>query len=650
LRRGILGVSLSCMAETASVALGASLLWPRPQQLRMSGGSWPLPACLRVRCGPGVQPGPALGWLEQALVARGHRLERALGDAGAPLLGQLSLELGAAPAAGQRVTGESYRLRIAAGTLSLSASDPRGLQHGLCTLVQLLLSAQGEPGQLLLPELELQDFPDFPERGVMLDVSRDKVPTLGTLRALIDRLASWKINQLQLYLEHSFAYAGHEQVWQNASPYTPEEMRELDAYAAERHIELVPNQNSFGHMHRWLVHEPYRQLAECPDGFDHPWNWTREPYGLCATDPGSLALLEDLYDQLLPNFRSRRFNVGLDETIDLGHGRSKSACEARGTERVYLEFLKAVHERVRARGHRMMFWGDIIVKRPELIAELPRDAIALEWGYEADHPFPDHLQRFAQAGLEFYVCPGTSSWNSIAGRSENAILNLARAASAGFRAGASGLLTTDWGDHGHLQPLPVSYLGLLLGAGFSWNVTDARHPQRLDVPQLLDRHAFFDAAGVLGRVAYDLGNAYREADSLRPNASVLFWILLKPERLFSPPGVTAESLARTLAYVERVTEPLARARSSAPDAALVLLELGWTRDVLAFACRLGMARCAAGNADDHRALPAPQRAALAAELGDLIERQRAVWLARNRPGGLDDSLRRLEVLLQSLRG
>jgi len=516
--------------------------------------------------------------------------------------------------------------------------------------VQLLLLAPGQPGKIELPELELEDFPDFRARGVMLDVSRDKVPTLDTLRLLIDRLASWKLNQLQLYFEHSFAYAGHDVVWKDASPYTAEEIRELDAYAAERHIELVPNQNSFGHMHRWLALPPYRRLAECPDGFDHPWNWTREPYGLCATDPGSLSLLEDLYDQLLPNFRSRQFNVGLDETIDLGHGRSKSACDERGTERVYLEFLKQVHALVQARGHRMMFWGDIIVKRPELITELPREAIALEWGYEADHPFPEHLQRFREAGLEFYVCPGTSSWNSLAGRSENAILNLARAAEQGKAAGASGFLITDWGDHGHLQPLPVSYLGFLLGAGFSWNVADAQRPQELDVPQLLDRHAFFDAAGVLGRVAHDLGNAYREAGSLRPNASVLFWILLKPERLFTPPGVTRESLERTLAHVERASEPLEQARASAPDAALVLQELGWARDMLAFACRLGIARCAAGNTDHLAALPAPERAGLAAELGNLIEQHRTLWLQRNRPGGLGDSARRLEVLLQSLRG
>jgi hypothetical protein len=543
---------------------------------------------------------------------------------------------------------QAYVLRSGGGRISLVAGSAAGLQYGLATLAQLIALAPGAPGQLELPHVELQDAPDFLQRGVMLDVSRDRVPALRTLRMLIDRLARWKVNQLQLYMEHTFAYVGHQRVWQHASPLTAEDVVELDAYCAERHIELVPNQNSFGHMHRWLVHEPYRRLAECPDGFEHPWNWSKEPYGLCATDPGSLKLLEELYDQLLPHFRSRLFNVGLDETIDLGAGRSKAACEERGTERVYLEFLREVQARVQARGRRMMFWGDIIVKRPELIAELPREAIALEWGYEADHPFAEHLQLFQRAGLEFYVCPGTSSWNSIAGRTENAIGNLARAALEGKAAGAAGLLTTDWGDHGHLQPLPVSYLGLLLGSGFSWNVGSAERAAQLDVAGLLDRHAFADPTGSLGAVARDLGNAYREAGSLRPNASVLFWALIKPERLFEPPGVTRESLERTLELVERASEPLASARPALSDGPLLRDELGWARDALRFACRIGIERAGLADRDAVGSLPGNVRAALALELRKLIERHRALWHARNRPGGLADSAGRLEQLLSTL--
>ncbi|MEO8180645.1 MAG: family 20 glycosylhydrolase [Deltaproteobacteria bacterium] len=631
------------MSEPASVP-ALEWLFPRPRRMQAPGSSWQLPAQLGWAAASEV-PAPAIDWVELALKARGHALERRA--AGGPVELELRVEP-SSPLPSLGTAAQAYVLRIRAGTILLSAPAPVGLQYGLATLAQLIAQSPGARGQLALPELEITDAPDFAERAVLLDVSRDKVPTLATLRALIARLARWKVNQLQLYFEHTFAYAGHQRVWQHASPYTPEDMRELDAYCAARFIQLVPNQNSFGHMHRWLVHDHYRPLAECPGGFEHPWNWSSEPYGLCATDPGSLALLEELYDQLLPNFQSRMFNVGLDETFDLGQGRSKAACEERGTERVYLEFLQQVHARVQRRGHRMQFWGDIIVKRPELIRELPADAIALEWGYEADHPFAEHLTLFQRAGLDFYVCPGTSSWNSIAGRTENAILNLASAARQGKAAGAAGLLTTDWGDNGHLQPLSVSYLGLLLGAGFSWNVASAERPLELDVAQLLDRHVFQDAGSVLGGVARDLGNAYREVGSLRPNASALFWVLIKPERLFSPPGVTRESLEHTLAYVERVSAPLAAARPACEDGVQVVKELGWVRDVLRFACRLGIARSGLEDRDVVSALPARERLALRTELHALIERHRSLWLARNCLGGLADSAGRLERLLATL--
>ena len=183
-----------------------------------------------------------------------------------------------------------------------------------------------------------------------------------------------------------------EQVWREASPFTSQEIQALDLFCRERHVELVPNQNSFGHMHRWLVHEPYRSLAECPDGFEHPWNPTREPYSLCAVDPKSLDLLRDLYDQLLPNFSSPLVNVGCDETLDLGRCRSAAACAERGREEVYVEFLRQVHGLVAGRGRRMQIWGDILLERPDLIGQLPPDAILLEWGYEADHPFAEHHQ------------------------------------------------------------------------------------------------------------------------------------------------------------------------------------------------------------------------------------------------------------------
>ena len=155
----------------------------------------------------------------------------------------------------------------------------------------------------------------FEVRGYMLDVSRDKVPTMSTLRQIVDILCSFGYNQFQLYTEHTFRYSKHEAVWRNASPVTPAEIRELDAYCAMKGMELVPNQNSFGHMERWLVHPEYNHLAAMPKGGAiTPWGTIKKyPTTLDPSNPGCVEFLAGLYDELLPNFSSRLFNIGCDQ-------------------------------------------------------------------------------------------------------------------------------------------------------------------------------------------------------------------------------------------------------------------------------------------------------------------------------------------------
>src|SRR6185295_16896207 len=104
-----------------------------------------------------------------------------------------------------------------------------------------------------------------------------------------------------------------------------------------------------------------------------------------------------------------------------------------------------------------------------LVPEVPKDAVACLWGYEADHPFEEQTQTLADAGLPFYVCPGTSSWQSIGGRLDNMLANVHSAAHWGAARGARGLLVTDWGDRGHLQPAFASWPGFLVAAEASWN-------------------------------------------------------------------------------------------------------------------------------------------------------------------------------------
>jgi hypothetical protein len=522
---------------------------------------------------------------------------------------------------------QGYRLEITPHGISLRGHEAAGMFYGVCTLNQLLSQASDNS----LPCLVVEDWPDFPARGVMLDISRTKIPKMTTLYDLVDRLATWKVNQLQLYTEHTFTYRNHPQAWENASPMTGEEILALDAFCRERFIELVPNQNSFGHLTHWLKLPRYAALAEVTGKFTSPWGEMEGPFSLSPVQPGSLELVRSLYDELLPHFSSRMFNVGCDETIDLGAGQSKQLCAERGVNRVYLDFLLKIHEDVSRRGFKMQFWGDIIVQAPELVAELPADSIALEWGYDAEHPFDEHGRLFATSGIPFYVCPGTSSWNSIAGRTENAIANLLNAAENGLKHGAVGYLNTDWGDNGNWQTLPVSFLGFAAGAAFSWSLENNRN---LDLAEALSRFAFDDPAGVMGKLAYDLGNVYLATGIKIPNVSALFGVMQRSlEEIAAYPGIVPAPFQYSLEAIDRAAAHLGKDRSQRPDAALIRREFGLAVHMLRHACQRGLRAL-----ETDASCKADQSGLLGKDLDDLLGEYRAVWLERNRPGGLAESL------------
>jgi hexosaminidase len=341
---------------------------------------------------------------------------------------------------------------------------------------------------------------------------------------------------------------------------------------------------------------------------------------------------------LLPHFSSRMFNVGCDETFDVGQGRSKEACATRGSGRVYLDFLLNIYQEVKRHDRVMQFWGDIIVGHPDLVPELPKDVIALEWGYEAEHPFDTHGERFAAAGIPFYVCPGTSSWTSVGGRTTNALGNLQNAADNGLKHGAIGYLNTDWGDRGHWQVLPVSYLGLAAGAAYPWSMKANRS---LDVAQAISWHAFRDSTGTMGCVAYDLGNVYEISGLSRHNSSILFWILQRPLSDIREhyPQATEANLTRALEAIDQAMEPLGKAQMARPDAGLILHEFANSARLLRHACRRGLL---ALSADTTAASSLKNE--LGQDLQEIISDYRHIWLARNRVGGLADSMARLEQL------
>ncbi|MCU4164519.1 beta-N-acetylhexosaminidase [Carboxylicivirga caseinilyticus] len=541
------------------------------------------------------------------------------------------------------IADQEYQLTINPEAITIKSGSDAGFYYALVTLNQIGFYAQ-KTG--FWPCVEIIDKPDFPRRGIMLDISRDKVPTMHTLMSLIDQLAGLKINEIQLYTEHTFAYKNHEMVWKDASPMTPQEIQTLDKYCKERFIDLVPNQNSFGHMNRWLKHPEYTHLAELEEPGKTIWGM-RSKNTLSPMEEGSLELMQELYAELLPNFSSKYFNIGCDETVELGVGKSKGLCKETGKGQVYLNYLLELKKEVDKYGRTTQFWGDIILNHPELISELPKDMVALIWGYEANHPFDKQCKQFAEAGLDYYVCPGTSSWLTIIGRNKNAFANLLNAAENGKRHNAKGYLITDWGDHGHWQPLSVSYPSFIYGAALSWNVSDSKD---MDIAKATSQFLLLDETDIAGKVLVNLGNAYLKTGAITDNSNIFYQLLrrnnhsIKTDRWLKQ--IYAEKLARTKNFINDQIELLGNAQISSYDSNTVKQEIQLAAKLAIHACDVGIAKSQT-HEGYFKDISLHKQKEFIDTLDYIIMKHQTIWMLRNRKGGLEDSVTKLENIKKS---
>lgn len=542
---------------------------------------------------------------------------------------------------------EAYRLEITQTAIQVTSAGRAGAFYALVTLGQLLTQSQ------TLPCCTIEDAPEFPMRGFMLDISRGRVPQMQTLYRTADLLAQFKYNQIQLYIEgFSFAYPSFPECTAGKTPLTGAELDAFKIYCAERCIELVPNQNSLGHMAPWLERPEYRHLAEQEDGLE-VMGRKFPPTTLDASAPESLKLVERMMDDLLPHFDSEWFNVGLDEAFELGKGKNAQLVRKCGADRLFLDYAVRLYEQVKARGKRMMMWADAPASSELLRRELPKDILLLEWGYEAEYPLEARAKALSEAGRRFCVCPGTSSWSSFTGLTDNMLSNVKTAAKTAAEYRAEGILMTDWGDMGHLQPPPTAWAGLALAGALAW--APSQNAEDAALAEELDRFVFRDAARQMGKLTLDAGR-YARLEEFHMACRTLACLPMvlgpaEPEefqtRCVKFAGVMAnmapspvkeiylESLSKRGVLDERplldeldtLCARLETTQMQCADAALIASEY---RCALESVRVLTKARAALTRGERPNAL--------AGEIAALMEQYRLLWLQRSKACGLESGL------------
>lgn len=360
---------------------------------------------------------------------------------------------------------QAYKLNIDEKSIVIKGSDEAGLLYGVQSLCQII-----EQCGLSLSCMEIQDYPHILHRGYYFDQTRGRVLTLEALKKLADKLCRYKINELQLYVEHTYLFTGLSEMWRDETPLMADEIMELDRYCRERSIELIPSLSSFGHLYTLLSTKSYGDMCELENSWQQPFSFLdrMRHHTVNVADERVLPLIKGMLEEYLNLFSTDKFNFCADETFDLGKGKASGLAEEKGVHRIYIDYIKELCTFLTEKGKIPMFWGDVIGEQPEMIKELPEQVICLTWGYAPDQR-EDESRKMAELGAKQYLCPGVQGWNHWINKIEDAYKNIARMCSYAHKYAAMGVLTTDWGDYGHVNCPEYSVPGMIFGGVFSWN-------------------------------------------------------------------------------------------------------------------------------------------------------------------------------------
>ncbi|MFZ0319085.1 MAG: beta-N-acetylhexosaminidase, partial [Candidatus Sulfotelmatobacter sp.] len=342
--------------------------------------------------------------------------------------------------------------------LIVAANTGQGLFYGVQTLRQLL---HGDGQSLVCPAVSIRDWPSMEWRGVQDDISRGPIPTEDFMKRQIRTLAAYKVNLFALYMEHVFDFASQPLVAPKEAALTPREINALVDYAKQLYVTILPEQQTFGHLHHMLKYEIYSDVAERPHG-----------HVLTPTKDQSYDLIKAMYADLVPHFPGPFLHVGGDETFELGHGQTAARAAEVGLGRVYIEHMQRVNAILAPYHKQLMFWGDIALKYPQLLSTLPKDMIAVPWDYDAKPSFENIIKPYRDAGLRVVVAPGAQTWNQVWPNLDVGYVNIRNFVRDGQKLGAMGMLNTTWNDDGEAI-YGMAWPTLVFGAAAGWQAGES---------------------------------------------------------------------------------------------------------------------------------------------------------------------------------
>jgi hypothetical protein len=342
--------------------------------------------------------------------------------------------------------------------VQIFANGGTGVFYAVTTLLQLV--QKGKSGYAL-PEITIGDFPSMKMRGISDDISRGQISTMDNFKKIIRFLAMHKMNVYMPYIENLFDFKSYPDFSKGRAPLTPEEVEILDDYGKLYHVQIIPIFETLGHMEDILQKPEFEKYAEFPGAAS-----------VNISSDSTYQFMKTLLSEIAPAFSSKYFNMAADESYDVGQGASKHYVDSLGIDMAHAQYYKKIYDVLKSLGKEVMMYGDIILKNPTILSDIPKDITVVDWEYGASFNYPS-VQKFKDAGFKFVVSPAI--WNFI-GPFPNfytSYANIWNFTREGYEAGAVGVIVSTWNDNGAAELRELNYPGYAWSAECAWNPESA---------------------------------------------------------------------------------------------------------------------------------------------------------------------------------
>ncbi len=306
--------------------------------------------------------------------------------------------------------------------------------------------------------------------GIMLDCSRDAVMNIPTLKKWIDIMADLGYNTLMLYTEDTYEVDNQPYFGYLRGRYSQDELREIDTYAFDRGIELIPAIQTLAHLNCIFRWGTYSSINDCNDI-------------LLAGADKTYELIDNMFASLEKTVRTRTVNIGMDEAHMLGRGKYQDIHGFEDRFDILLNHLNRVSKIAEKHGFECIMWGDMFFRLlgngydsnadvPERIGKMiPKNVNLVYWDYYSTDKerYSSRIKGHSALKDNIWFAGGLWSWTGFAPHNAYSIAATKAAFEACSENNVQDAVLTMWGDDGSecskFSLLPSLYYSACIAKG-----------------------------------------------------------------------------------------------------------------------------------------------------------------------------------------